>query len=56
MTDHFVTITGVFFDNQSGRTWLRVQTWGYEYYLDFDEFYSYSNDDDDRDGTIIVIG
>ncbi|HPG65160.1 MAG TPA: hypothetical protein PLE82_07465, partial [Saccharofermentans sp.] len=60
MTDHYVTITGVFIDNQSGRTWLRVQTWGSEYYLDFDEFYSYSNDNAEsfinRDGAIIVIG
>ena len=51
---------GYFIDNQSGRTWLRVQTWGYEYYLDFDEFYSYSNDNAEsfinRDGAIIVIG
>ena len=60
MTDHYVTITGVFIDNQSGRTWLRVQSWGGEWYLDFDEFYNYSNDNAEsfinRDGAIIVIG
>ena len=59
MTDHYVTITGVFIDNQSGRTWLRVQSWGEEWYLDFDEFYNYSNDNAESfinsDGAIIVI-
>ncbi len=38
MTNHYVTVTGVIEDLHSGRVWLRVQTWGYAMYLDFDEF------------------
>lgn len=42
MTDHYVTITGVFKDNNSGQIWLRVQSWGEQYYLNFSEFYNYN--------------
>ncbi|MCR5802656.1 MAG: hypothetical protein K6G47_00200, partial [Clostridia bacterium] len=42
MTDHYVTITGLIQDNQSDTVWLRVQTWGEEYYLRLDDFYIYN--------------
>lgn len=33
MTNHYVTVTGVIEDLNSGRVWLRVQTWGNAMYL-----------------------
>jgi hypothetical protein len=36
---HYMTITGVVKDLDTGKYYLRVQSWGKEYYLDFDNIY-----------------
>ena len=52
---HYITITGIFIDEQINKRWLRVQSWGEEYYIDFDGFYDYNTDESGRLGTIIVV-
>ena len=41
MTNHYVTVTGMVKDNNSGRCWIKVQSWGRVYYIDLVEFYNY---------------
>ena len=36
---HYVTVTGILFDSNTGKTYLRIQTWGIERYIDYDNFY-----------------
>lgn len=36
---HYVTITGVLIDRNTGKTYLRIQTWGMERYIEYDDFY-----------------
>ena len=36
---HYVTITGVLTDSNTGKTYLRIQTWGMERYIEYDDFY-----------------
>lgn len=55
VTTHYVTITGVFIDEQANKRWLRVQSWGEEYYIDFDEFYDYNTAELGRLGSIITV-
>lgn len=52
---HYVTITGIFIDEQANMRWLRVQSWGKEYYINFDEFYDYNTIEAGRLGNIIVV-
>lgn len=57
MTNHYVTITGVVIDYQEDRCWLKVQTWGQVYYIDFYEFYNYETPEADystAESTIII--
>jgi hypothetical protein len=55
VTGHYVTITGMFIDEQANRRWLRVQSWGEEYYIDFDEFFDYNTAELGRLGSIITV-
>lgn len=40
---HYMTITGIISDVQSGEYWYRVQTWGGECYVSFEELQKYSD-------------
>jgi len=42
MLFHYVTITGMYQNRIMDKTYLRVQSWGDEYYIDYDEFYDYN--------------
>ncbi|MBO7426229.1 MAG: hypothetical protein J6U23_11185 [Clostridiales bacterium] len=55
MTDHYVTITGVIFDRESGKEWLRIQSWGEQYYILFEDFCNYNDFIDWAEGTLVVI-
>ena len=55
MTDHYVTITGVIFDRESGKEWLRIQSWGEQYYILFEDFCNYNDCIDWAEGTLVVI-
>lgn len=58
MNNHYVTVTGVIEDLHSGHVWLRVQTWGYAMYLDFDDFYNYDGlglNESTSMGSIVVL-
>lgn len=37
---HFVSTTGIVIDTISGKTLLKISSWGSEYYLDYDQFIS----------------
>lgn len=36
---HYVTVTGVLVDRNTGKVYLRIQSWGKMLYIDYDEFY-----------------
>ncbi len=57
MTDHYVTITGVVKDTQSGKTWLRIQSWGEVYYILYSDFVLYNSTHafEGAKGMIIVV-
>ena len=55
MTYHYVTVTGVFYDNYSEETYLRVQSWGTEYYLKYEDFVEYNVSFNSASGYIIVL-
>ncbi len=56
MTDHYVTITGVIHDNEVDRVWLRIQTWGKQYYILYDDFVDYNKINENlADGSIIIL-
>ena len=57
MTDHYVTITGAIKDYQSGQTWLRIQSWGEEYYLLYSDFVEYNRTFacNEAKGNIIIV-
>lgn len=40
---HYVTITGIVRDNVEDDVWLRVQSWGRTYYINFEDFVEYNN-------------
>ena len=46
MQFHYVTVTGIYINGITGDTSLRVQSWGEEYYIDYNEFYNYNKDSD----------
>ena len=57
MTNHYVTITGMVKDCQSGCCWLKIQSWGQVYYIDLVDFYNYRTQESDystAESTIIV--
>lgn len=39
---HFTTITGIVEDTESDVIWLRVQSWGYEFYINVEELLYYN--------------
>lgn len=39
--DHYVTITGIYIDNIAGETALEVSSWGKKYYINYEEFLEY---------------
>lgn len=55
MTAHYVTITGIILDRESENEWLRVQSWGEQYYILFNDFCNYNDYLDWAEGTIVVI-
>ncbi len=40
---HYVTITGVYTNTQTGEVYLKVQSWGSSYYIDYSEFNDYNS-------------
>ena len=53
---HYVTITGIIKDYESGQIWVRVQSWGDQYYFlhsDFVEYNSWTNID--SSGSAIIM-
>jgi len=42
MEFHYITITGMYNNYILDKTFLRVQSWGEEYYIDYDEFIKYN--------------
>ena len=56
MTDHYVTITGIVKDGESGNEWLRIQTWGEQYYILYNDFVEYNKINNNlSDGTVIIL-
>ena len=43
MLSHYVTITGVLEDDCLGEDFLRVQSWGKEYYIKYSDFVNYNS-------------
>lgn len=40
---HYVTITGVYTNTQIGKVFLKVQSWGKVYYIDYEELNEYNS-------------
>ena len=38
---HFVTLTGIYTEQGSGKTMLRISSWGKEFYIDYGEYRDY---------------
>ena len=56
MTSHYVTLTGVILDRESDNEWLRIQTWGEQYYLLYNDFVEYNKFNNNlASGTTIII-
>ena len=55
ITYHYVTITGMITDSNSGETYLRVQSWGNEFYIKYSEFKNYNIDNDIPYGMLIFV-
>lgn len=55
MIFHYVTITGLIRHENSNECYLRVQSWGKEYYINYSEFVEYNEDQDDRNGYLLFI-
>ena len=47
-TDHYVIVTGIYRDDVANQLFLRVSSWGHEFYIDYHNYVnyvgSYSND------------
>ena len=54
MSWHYVTITGVYINNNTNKIYLRIQSWGKMLYIDYDEFVDY-NDSVFRQGGLFFI-
>lgn len=48
---HYVTVTGILFDSNTGKTYLRIQTWGVERYIEYDDFFDKCENDIEYDLT-----
>ena len=46
MDYHYVTITGIYQNKVLNKTYLRVQSWGDVYYIDYNEFFKYNENSD----------
>ena len=55
MAYHYVTVTGVLIDNNQDEVYLRVQSWGSEFYLKYSEFVEYNTDHVSCSGRVIII-
>ena len=60
MDYHYVTVTGMVIDRNADaehRVYLRVQSWGDEYYINMYEFFAYNCESipDSRSGRIIIV-
>ena len=51
---HYVTITGVYENSINGDVFLRVQSWGGEYYVDFNEFCEFNDNRDLSIGYLFI--
>lgn len=41
MNEHYVAITGLLFDEQTGKRMVKVSSWAEAYYIDYDMYYDY---------------
>ena len=41
---HYFTATGIITDNNTGNTYIRISSWGKEYYISYDEYYEFLTD------------
>ena len=41
---HYFTATGLVFDNNTGNTYIRISSWGTEFYISYDEYYDFLNE------------
>ena len=37
---HYVTVTGIIVDSETNKWWMKISSWGQEYYIDFSEYSS----------------
>jgi len=51
---HYVAITGVYINTFTGKTYLKIQSWGTSYYVDYEEFVDY-NDHIGRSGMLFFV-
>jgi hypothetical protein len=51
---HYFTVTGIFSDDISGKTMLRISSWGKEFYIDYTDYRNYANNIGNRATTSII--
>ena len=51
---HYFTVTGIFKDDISGKTMLRISSWGSEYYIDYSAYRNYANNIGNQATTSII--
>ena len=52
---HYVTVTGVIRDNITEDVWLRVQSWGKVYYINYMDFIEYNSESVLHDGFLYFL-
>ena len=51
---HFVTVTGLIVDEVKNQRYLRISSWGLEFYINFDEYLEYMTEESNRVFTNIL--
>ncbi len=52
---HYITVTGLYHNGINNNTYLRVQSWGEEYYIDFNDFCRFNSNNITSEGYLVFI-